>query len=547
MSLINIINLLGGLGLFLFGMNYMSAGINQVAGNKMKSLLERLTQNRFKGFLLGLLVTCVIQSSSATTVMVMGFLNADIMTLTQATGVILGAHIGTTITAVLIAADVSSISTLCIFIGAAMILFSNKPRYSDIGKIILGFGLLFFGLKYMSGDQAMGVLKNSTAFRSFITSSSNPFLGLLIGIAMCSILQSSSASIGVLQVLALQGLMPMSFAIYMIIGVNVGSAMPLFLSSIGAKTNAKRAAWVYFLFDVVGMIIFMPIALFTPYTSWITSLTNNGSVQVAIAHIIFKTVTAFVLLPFIQNLVALTEKIIPSQEEETQFQFMYIDTKNTNTVSFTVQVEQEVKRMIDLVRNNFVDACEAFITKDTSKKDEIRKNEELINWLNSNITDYLITVTARTLPPESSAYVGRLFHVLIDLERIGDYAIDILHNTEFLADHEIGVSDAAVGDFRNIYRNVLILFDESIKTLKRNVVYEDEKHILIRMRQNIKELDDEALDRHIERLRAHECHTQPGVIFTNLVQDLERTGDHSYNISKAGRDDSDLLSAMYLR
>lgn len=547
MGFINIINLLGGLGLFLFGMNYMSSGINQLAGDKMKTLLEKLTENRFKGFLLGLLVTCVIQSSSATTVMIMGFLNAGIMDLTQATGVILGAHIGTTITAVLIAVDVSSISTLCIFIGEALILFSSKPIRKYAGKVILGFGILFFGLKYMSGDQAMGVLKTSAAFKSFISSASNPILGLLIGTGMCAILQSSSASIGVLQVLATQGLMPMHFAIYMIIGVNVGSAMPLFLSSIGAKTNAKRAAWIYFLFDVVGMLIFTPIALFTPYTAWITSLTSNGSVQVAIAHIIFKTVTAFVLLPFIQNLVALTEKIIPSREHDTQFRFMYIDPKYADNTSLTVQVEQEVKRMIRLVKENFTDSCEAFINKDLSKYDTIKENEELINWLNSNITDFMITVTGRPLPAESSAYVGRLFHVLIDLERIGDYAMDILHNTKYIMDGNLNVSDDAVEDFRNIYRNVLVLFDESIKTLKHDTVYEEEKSVLLRMRRYIKELDDQALDRHIERLRAHECHTKPGVIFTNLVQDLERTGDHSYNISKAGRDDSELLSAMYIR
>ena len=287
MSILNIVNLLGGLGLFLFGMNYMSDGINQVAGKRMKDLLEKLTRNRLKGFLLGVFVTSIIQSSSATTVMLMGFLNAGIMDLAQATGVILGAHIGTTITAVLIALDVSVISTACIFIGSVLVIFGRKQNKVYTGEIILGFGLLFFGLKYMSGDQAMGVLKSSAAFKAFITSANNPFVGLAVGTIMCAILQSSSASIGVLQVLALQGLMPMKFAIYMIIGVNVGSAMPLFLSSIGAKTNAKRAALVYFIFDVVGMLIFTPIAFFTPYTSFITSLSSNGSVQVAIGHIIF--------------------------------------------------------------------------------------------------------------------------------------------------------------------------------------------------------------------------------------------------------------------
>ena len=288
MGISNIINLIGGLGLFLFGMRHMSDGLNQVAGNKMKVLLEKLTRNRFKGFLLGVLVTAVIQSSSATTVMLMGFLNAEIMDLFQATGVIIGANIGTTITAVLIAIDVSVIAPFCIFLGAAVALFSKKQSQKYIGQIILGFGILFFGLKYMSGDSAMGVLKSSEAFQHFITTANNPILGLLIGIAICSVLQSSSAAIGVLQVLALQGVMPMNFAIYLIIGINVGSATPLFLSAIGAKTNAKRAAVIYFIFDFVGMLIFTPVAMFTPFAKWITTLSDNGSVQVAAAHIIFK-------------------------------------------------------------------------------------------------------------------------------------------------------------------------------------------------------------------------------------------------------------------
>lgn len=547
MQLINIVNLLGGLGLFLFGMNYMSSGINQIAGSKMKSLLEKLTQNRVKGFLLGVLVTCIIQSSSATTVMTMGFLNAGIMTLTQATGVILGAHIGTTITAVLIAVDVSSISTICIFVGAALALFSKKPTRKHVGEIILGFGILFFGLKYMSGDQAMGVLKSSPEFRNFIMQANNPFVGLAIGTIMCAILQSSSASIGVLQVLALQGLMPMDFAIYMIIGVNVGSAMPLFLSSIGAKTNAKRAAMIYFLFDIIGMLIFTPIALFTPYTSWVSSLTSNGSVQVAIAHIIFKTVTAFVLLPFVNQLVSLTEKWIPSREHDTEFRFKYIDPQLADNTSMAAQVEQEVVRMIQLVRFNFIASCHAFTSKDISSAEQLRENEKLINWLNSNITDFMITATSMPLPVDAKAYVGRLFHVLIDLERIGDYAMDILNNTEEIISENMDISDQAAEDFKVIFDNVIMLFDESVKTLKKDKIFEEEKSALKNLRSYIHQLDNKALDDHIERLRAHQCHTASGVIFTKIVHDLERTGDRSYNISEAGRDDRELLKSMTLR
>ncbi len=546
MSIFNIVNLLGGLGLFLFGMNYMSEGINQVAGSKMKDLLEKLTRNKFKGFLLGLFVTCIIQSSSATTVMCMGFLNAGIMDLAQATGVILGAHIGTTITAVLIAIDVSAISTLCIFTGACLVLFAKKPTKVYVGEIILGFGILFFGLKYMSGDQAMGVLKTNAAFKHFITTANNPIIGLVVGTLMCAVLQSSSACIGVLQVLALQGLMPMNFAIYLIIGVNVGSAMPLFLSSIGAKTGARRAAIVYFVFDVVGMLIFTPIALLTPYTSWITSLTANGSVQVAIGHIIFKVVTALVLLPFVNQIVAFASRVIPAREHESNLRFMYIDTKLSDNTSIAAQVEQEVTRMINAVRQNFVDACEAFLTKDVSKAPQIREREELIDWLNENITNFMITINARPLPNESAAYVGRLFHVLIDLERIGDHAVNILEKTETTINDHLDFSDYSSEEFRALYDNVIILFDESVKSLRKDKIFEEEKKGLLNLRNFIRDLNEDALDNHIERLREHKCHTESGVIFTKLLQDLERTGDHAYNISKAGRDDRVLMNNRYI-
>ena len=545
MSILNIVNLLGGLGLFLFGMNYMSDGINQVAGKRMKDLLEKLTRNRLKGFLLGVFVTSIIQSSSATTVMLMGFLNAGIMDLAQATGVILGAHIGTTITAVLIALDVSVISTACIFIGSVLVIFARKQNKVYTGEIILGFGLLFFGLKYMSGDQAMGVLKSSAAFKAFITSANNPFVGLAVGTIMCAILQSSSASIGVLQVLALQGLMPMKFAIYMIIGVNVGSAMPLFLSSIGAKTNAKRAALVYFIFDVVGMLIFTPIAFFTPYTSFITSLSPNGSVQVAIGHIIFKVVTALILLPFVNVIVRFTTRIIPSREHASDLRFLYIDPKLVEyNASMIASIEKEVQRMVDLVRWNFVHACEAFMTRDLSNEEEILHNEEIINWLNNNLTDYIIMVTSRPIGKIESARVGRLFHVLIDLERIGDHAINILTRTKTSINDELTYSSSSLDEFKEIYENVIVLFDQSIQSFNQEKPFEEYQTGLLNLRNFIRDLNNKALDDHIVRLRAHKCHTASGIVFTKILQDLERTGNHSYNISKAGTNDAALISQM---
>ncbi len=544
MQIINIINLLGGLGLFLFGMNYMSKGLSQVAGNKMKNLLEKLTRNRFKGFLLGVLVTAVIQSSSATTVMLMGFLNAGIMDLAQATGVIIGANIGTTITAVLIAIDVSAIAPICIFIGTAMHIFGKKQNQKYIGQIILGFGILFFGLKYMSGDSAMGVLKTSKMFQGFMASANNPVLGIIIGILICSVLQSSSAAIGVLQVLALQGLMPINFAIYLIIGINVGSATPLFLSSIGAKTNAKRAAMVYFIFDFVGMLIFTPIAIFTPFTDMLTRISSNGSVQVAAGHIIFKIVTALVLLPLVKQIVKLSEIIIKPVEHDSVFRFNYIDTKlsgHDNASISVVQIGSEVERMAKLVRKNYVLACEDLLKFSTEHEREINNNEELINWLNHNISDFMVTITSHRITGEASEYVGKLFHVITDLERIGDHALNITQRTQLAIESGLDFTDEGMAEIKGIYEKTLELFDRSIGAFVNKQLPDSEANELHFLEDTIDSLTLEAQDNHVQRLRDKKCHTASGVVFTKILQDLERVGDHSYNIAWAARKDKALI------
>ena len=545
MHITNIISLLGGLGLFLFGMKYMSDGLNQVAGNKMQALLEKLTRNRFKGFLLGVVVTAVIQSSSATTVMLMGFLNAGIMDLAQATGVIIGANIGTTITAVLIAIDVSAIAPFCIFIGTVMALFCKKQTQKYIGQVILGFGVLFFGLKYMSGPDAMGVLKTSAAFQTFITKANNPILGLIIGFIMCSVLQSSSASIGVLQALAMTSasLMPMKFAIFLIIGINVGSAMPLFLSAIGAKTNAKRAAVIYFIFDFVGMLIFTPIALIFPqYMDWITTLSDNGSVQVAIAHIIFKVVTAFVMLPFIKWVVKLSEIIIKPKEHDTRLRFEFIDKKvSNNPVATAMQIGSEVERMARLVRNNFVIACEGFIVMDNSRQRELEENEELINWLNHNISDFMVTVTSKEMPGAVSEYIGKLFHVITDLERIGDHAQNIMNRVCAAKDDDLGFTETGIAEFKEIYEIDLELLDRALGAFMNKHLTDDEEHQLHYLEDTIDYLTLTAQDNHVQRLREKKCHTSSGVIYTKALQDLERVGDHSYNIAWAARIDKNLI------
>ena len=541
MGISNIIQLLGGLGLFLFGMKYMSEGINQVAGNKMKNLLERLTRNPIKGFFLGVFVTAVIQSSSAATVMVMGFLNAGIMDLAQATSVIIGSNIGTTVTAVLIALDVSAIAPLCIVVGTGLVMFGKKHTTKYTGEIILGFGVLFFGLKYMSSDSAMGVLKTSESFQNFITNANNPVMGLLIGIIICSILQSSSAAIGVLQMLALHGTLPVNFAIFLIIGINIGSATPLLLSAIGAKTNAKRAAFIYFMFNLV-MILLVPLAYVTPFTSWVENVTPNGSVAVALCHILFKVITALALLPFVKPIVKLSEFLVKPKEHESVMRFQYIDKKLQNNANIAVlQAGSEVERMAVVVRKNYVLACEDLLKKTVEHEREIKDNEELINWLNHNISDYMVTLASHSLTGENSEYLGKLFHVITDLERIGDHANNILQKTETIINDNLVLSDAALSDIKEIYETTLELFDRSVGAFVNKRLPDEEEHQLHFLEDTIDNLTLAAQDSHVQRLRAKECHTSSGVVYTKLLQDLERVGDHSYNIAWAARKDKKLI------
>ncbi len=541
MTIVNIINLLGGLGLFLFGMKYMSEGLNQVAGSKMKNLLEKLTRNRFKGFLLGVLVTAVIQSSSATTVMLMGFLNAGIMDLAQATGVIIGANIGTTVTAILIAIDVSAIAPICIIVGAAMALFAKKQKQRYIGQIILGFGILFFGLKYMSGENAMGVLKTSETFQSFITSFNNPVIGILVGIAVCSVLQSSSAAIGVLQVLALSGGVPLNLAIFLIIGINIGSVTPLVLSAIGAKTNAKRAAFVYFIFNFI-LVFLTPLAYFDPFLNWVKSISSNGSVEVAVCHILFKVITAILLLPFVPQIVKLSEMVFKPKEHESAMRFEFIDKKITeNTTATVLQIGSEVERMAKIVRNNFVLACEGYLSRSIENEQQIRDNEELINWLNHNISDFMVTVCSGEIGAEDSEYVGKLFHVITDLERIGDHAENILNRTKATIEGELDFSEESMAEVKVLYETVLELLDRSIGCFVNKKLSDFEELELHNLENTIDDLTLQAQDNHVLRLKEKKCHTTSGVVFTKLLQDLERVGDHAYNIAWAARKDKDLI------
>lgn len=532
MTVTNIIELLGGLGAFLFGMKYMGDGLELAAGSKMKDLLEKLTRNRILGFLLGVFVTVVIQSSSATTVMVMGFINAGIMDLAQATGVIFGANIGTTITSVLIALDVSGIAPFCICVGAFMMLYSKKARVKHIGQVILGFGLLFQGLHTMSG--AMKPLGQVAWFQNFIANAKSPILGLLVGALICAVIQSSSAAVGILQALALQGLMPLHFASYLVCGINIGSAMPTILASMSARNNAKRASMIYLIYNVVGGILMTLVTMFLPYTQFIERLIPDPMFQVSMVHILFKVISAAILLPCTNLVVKLTYKIIPKQRHEDAARLEYIDVNLVGNPSVSIlQVRSEVDRMSKLVAESIDMAMDGVLNNEVRNAKTITENEAVIDYLTDAISDYLVKFNVQELSTQEAMYVNRVFQALSDMERIGDYAEHLLHVNERCTEKKLTYSNVARSELMELFNSVKALYSSATSRFYSQDIGIDELKHLARMEREIRKKAKQDQQNHMDRLRAGECSVEAGLMFGEVLNSLSRIGGHSINIAEA--------------
>ena len=532
MTVSNIVELLGGLGAFLFGMKYMGDGLELAAGSKMKDLLEKLTRNKFLGFLLGMFVTVVIQSSSATTVMVMGFINAGIMDLAQATGVIFGANIGTTITSIMIALDVSAIAPFCICVGAFMMLYTKKAKLKHIGQVILGFGLLFQGLHTMS--TAMKPLGQVAWFQSFIMNAKNPILGILVGALICAVIQSSSAAVGIVQALALQGLMPLHFASYLICGINIGSAMPTILASMSARNNAKRAAMIYLIYNIVGCVVMTPITMLTPYTDLVERLIPDPMFQVSVVHILFKVVAAAILLPCTNLVVKLTYKLIPKQKHEDAARLEFIDVNLVGNPSVSLlQIRSEVDRMAKLVEENMSLAMECILSGEPRHAETITENEGVIDYLTDAISDYLVKFNVQELSTTDANYVRRVFQVLSDLERIGDYAEHLLHLSERCTEKDLAYSEAARQEVSDMYDNVKQLYSAAVARFHTQDLGIDSLKHLARLERENRKKAKQAQQNHMDRLRAGECSAEAGIMFGEVLTSLNRVGGHSINIAEA--------------
>lgn len=539
MSVANILSMAGGLGLFLFGIRTMGDGLENAAGAKLKRMLEVLTGNRFLAVLVGFVVTAIIQSSTATTVMVVGFVNAGMMSLAQAVGVIMGANIGTTVTSLLIALNFSSVAAASVLVGVILMLASKKTVVKNLGAIFTGFGLLFLGIDMMS--DSMAPLRDSAGFMNFIVTVSEsplrPLFGIILGIVMTAVLQSSSASVGVLQTLAMQGLVPLKFSVFVLFGQNIGTCLTALFSTVGAKKNSKRAAVIHLLFNLIGTGIFILIALLTPYVEWIEKLSPDPMAQIAISHIVFNIVSTVVMFPFAKALVKLSCLLVPGKDDsESEMHCRFIDDRLLNTPPFAVmQVSKEVARMAKLARDNFETSAHALINRSDKDLDKVMENEEIINYLNHHITSYLVKLNALDITDSDSDYIARVFHAINDIERVGDHAINLAEAAQHNIGEGLKFSDPAREELNQLCGSVVTLLERSMAAFDNQSLSDNEAKELSDLEEHIDDLTLECQDSHIFRLNRKECNTEAGMLYLNTITDFERVGDHAINIAFLAR------------
>ena len=538
MKLTNLFSMLGGLALFLYGMNMMSNGLEMAAGDKMKTILEKLTSNRILGVLVGALVTAIIQSSSATTVMVVGFVNSGLMSLTSAVWVIMGANIGTTITGQLIAIDITAIAPLIAFIGVAMIVFFKSQKLDAIGGVIGGLGILFIGMETMSS--AMVPLRTMPEFVGLISKFQNPFIGFLVGALFTALIQSSSASVGILQALAKSGVMTLSSSIYVLFGQNIGTCITSVLASIGTSKNAKRTTIIHLSFNIIGTVLFVTISMLFPFADLVQSLTpSNVAAQIANVHTIFNVTTTLLLLPIGTKLVDLACRILPDSEEDQQdMQLKYLDFSifdndyhiGTSAIANT-QLFNETQHMLNVANHNVKRAFELLDHYDEEKYIRLQKDEEYINYLNQQVINFTTAVISHEFQVESSQSIILFLKLSSDLERIGDHAMNIAARAQKLAKDDTHFSEDAlkeIGIMESLCNNIL---DELII-----MDYDEFKYIVDKvdvMEDNIDKTQHQFAVNQLIRLKEKKCTTENSVIYTKILTDFERIGDHGLNIAES--------------
>lgn len=531
-----ILSMAGGLGLFLLGMNLMSESIEKAAGAKLRSILEFFTTNRFTGILVGFLFTAIIQSSSACTVMVVSFVNSGLMNLYQAAGVIFGSNIGTTVTALLVSFKLEKIAPIFLLVGVLIVMFAKKKQnLVKLAEIIIGFGVLFMGLTSMS--EAMSGMRDSETVVSILASLKSPLLAILVGAVLTTIIQSSSVTVSIMVLMANQGLIGLDMCFYLTLGCNIGSTSSALIASLAGKKDAKRAAMIHVLFNIIGTII-MYIALrfgmdWVLNTIRMVAGNDNGRI-VAVAHLAFKVIQVIVLTPFIGPIVKLAQWVIPGETENVgyreNFQLKYIGEHVVfNPATAVVDGIKELERMASLASENLNRSMNALITLDEEDINEVYAVEQNINFLNKSITDYLVKINQMTLPIEDKKSLGALFHVANDIERIGDHAENVADCAKRRIEEGVSFSKEAqkeMGDMLNMV-NTILLF--SVEMFSKES--EEHLHDIMNLEDAIDEKERELQRKHVERLARQECSPEAGMLFSDIVSGLERVADHATNIA----------------
>ncbi len=525
-----IIQLMGGLGLFIYGMKLMGDGLENAAGEGLKNILEKVTSNRLMGVGIGAIVTAVIQSSSATTVMVVGFVNAGLMTLAQAAGVIMGANIGTTITAQLVAFKLDQISPIFVFVGAAFVMFAKAKKRKEIGNIILGFGILFTGMGSMSA--AMEPLAASPMFADVLLAiGDNWFVGIISGTAITALLQSSSATTGILIALASTGLINIDLALPIVFGCNIGTCITAILASIGTNKTAHKAALLHLIFNIVGTIVFLPfIGIIARIVQYISP--DNVSRQIANAHTVFNVANTALLLPFSSYIIKFINKVIPCEEKPEKIGPKYIDDRVLETpVIAAGQVIKETIRMANKAKENLELSMKAFVEGDEALIKKVYENEEIINILESSITEYLVKLSKCDLSDREKGIVASTFHVVIDIERIGDHAENIADLSIEKINKKLKYSQDALNELYEIYNLTLKSLEIAIDSYVNRDITKAKS--ILEIEDKIDAYQKGYREKHIQRLYDGKCNAFAGAIFLDLISAFERIGDHSTNITES--------------
>ncbi|WP_077610726.1 Na/Pi cotransporter family protein [Clostridium sp. Marseille-P2415] len=538
---------IGGLGMFLYGMNAMADGLQKSAGHKMQQLLGALTSNRLMGVLLGTGITAIIQSSSATTVMVVGFVNAGIINLGQAVGIIMGANIGTTVTSWIVSMSEwgemlkpEFFAPALVGVGALFSLFSKSGKKKQIGEILVGFGVLFIGLNFMSAS--ITPYRNAPIFgQAFSVLGRNPLLGILAGLVVTGIIQSSSASVGILQTLALNGIVNWKSAIFITLGQNIGTCVTALLSSVGANKTAKRAAVIHLLFNVIGAVIFGCIMFVVFQLNPVFASSQISSVEISIFHTIFNVSNTILLFPFAGFLVKASGIFVREDKKEKQLDpdgemKRHLDERILETPSFAIEnVNHEVVNMGRAALENFDLAAGALLGNDRAEVKQVEQMEQKIDDYEKILTDYLIKINNQSLNEEQHLLVKNLFYTVSDFERVSDHCENLSELAAEKADRNIIFSKEAENEMKEMLKAVRSSLEHAIKARASSDM--SEVRAVVQSEENVDNLEEELRERHIERLSAQTCKPENGVIFLDALSNLERISDHAHNIAGYVRDE----------